>query len=279
MKKILDQINTEDKDYQLISKWKENQDTSIFNQIIKNHHWLVCKIAKNYRYSGLDQKDLVAEGILGLAIAMEKFDMEKNVKFSTYASYWIKAKMSSFVWKFKNTVYVSSNKLTRFMNEMYSDKPTELRNNIDKIAYEVFKKPMYHMHDKISGDLEWKDVLYDRSNLEEEYEEQEEMNLAQDLLKKSIVLLDKRSREILEDRWFNERPKTYREIAERYNLSVERIRQIELLALENLKKNVKHQMDQLESSVMGQLTVISIIRLIMVNILLFVLSRFFAVIN
>jgi RNA polymerase sigma-32 factor len=258
MKKILDQVNTNDKEYQIISKWKETQDGNLFNQIIKDHYWLIHQIAKNYRNSGLQYKDLVAEGVIGLAIALEKFDVEKSVKFSTYAGYWIKAKMNEFVWKFKNTVYISSNKLAKFIGEMMTNKP-DLKSNTDKIAYEVFRKPIYHMDDKISDDLQWKDVIQDKSNFSEDHEEYEDLNLAQELLKKSIILLDKRSREIIEDRWFVTKPKSYREIAERYNLSVERIRQIEISALETLKKNVKQQLDNMEGSIMGQLTIIKLI--------------------
>ncbi len=247
------QLDSE-REYQLISEWKKTQDSALLGQLIKDHEWLLRHVANNYRNSGLESQDLIAEGTLGLAIALEKFDPSRNIKFSTYATYWIKSKINNYVWKFKSLVHISSNKLAKFLTQLPKgqEHPEIIsRNKTDKIAYELFRKPIYSLDDTTSSETQWRDIVCDQKDIYQEINDTEDFKVCKKFLEKAMVLLDKRAKSIVSDRWFLEKPKTLSEIAEKYGITSERVRQIENQALQDLKQNINSQIFHVNHTAKG----------------------------
>lgn len=202
MKRVLKKEDS-DLETQDLSEWKIKNLNPKMETILNDHLNLIHSIVRNYSCVGISYDELFAEGVIGLIIALDKFQPEKNFKFSTYAFYWIRSKVSNFIRKFK----VNSN-----------NKKNSESNN-------------YIIGKKIVGD-EWEEF--------QSYENDSIENLdINDLAKNihiAIDLLTEKERLVIQKRFLNEKHLTLQEIADEFEMSKEGVRNIELRAVKKIKE-------------------------------------------
>ena len=261
-------VLSEEQERQLIYQFKEKGDLQAAQTLITSHLRLAVKIALTYRRYGLPTADLISEANIGLMQAVKKFDTSKNVRLSTYAILWIKAALNDFVlrsWSLVKIGTVAAQKklfynLGRIKARLglYDNKELEPK-VVKQIADElvVDEKDVVEMNRRLSGDsslntkaynnddedVEKLDLIADKSqNLERSLEAKQERNLKKQILAKSLAKLNEREQYIIKNRMLTENPLTLDEIGETFNISRERVRQIEKRAFEKLSAEVKNYM-------------------------------------
>ena len=249
---------TAEEEFELGKKLKHNNDLEAAKKLILSHLKLVIKIARSYSGYGLPVSDLVQEGNVGLMKAVKKFDVDKGVRLVSYAIFWIKAEIQEYVvknWRLvKNATTKAQRKLFFNLRSMKKTlKPLSV-DEIQSIANELnvkesdVKEMEYRMSgqeltidysDDDSDDDSFRPISYLEDKALNPYdtldENQTETNNLE-LLKNAMATLDDRSESIIRERWLgNDKAKTLNNLAKKYNVSAERIRQIEKIALEKLK--------------------------------------------
>ena len=251
----------------LVRQFKEKGDLQAAQKLITSHLRLAVKIALTYRHYGLPTADLISEANIGLMQAVKKFDINKNVRLSTYAMLWIKAALNDFVlrsWSLVKIGTVAAQKklfynLGRIKARLglYDNKelaPSEVK----QIAHElvVDERDVVEMNRRIGGDsslnvavghdddaVEAIDLLADKSqNIEGSYARREEAELKRRILLQALSKLNDREQYIVKNRMLTETPETLDEIGEKFQISRERVRQIEKRAFEKLSDEVKQSM-------------------------------------
>lgn len=258
---------TENEEYITAKEWKYNQDLKALDRLIKSHLRLVVKIAKGYSGYGLPLEELVAEGHVGILQATKKFDPEKGFKFSTYAHWWIKASIQDYILNSWSLVKMGTTaaqkklffKLRKAKNALDQEEQNTFLSNekILKISEELAVKPqeVIAMHERLSsqdsslnaplsknqdGHSEWIEwVSDDKHSHEEQILQQNEHDLRHTLFEKAFQKLKPKEQYVLSMRRLAEPHKTLEELAEELHLSKERIRQIENLSFEKVKKHIK----------------------------------------
>jgi RNA polymerase sigma-32 factor len=251
----------------LVREFKEKGNLQAAQKLITSHLRLAVKIALTYRRYGLPMADLISEANIGLMQAVKKFDMNKKVRLSTYAMLWIKAALNDFVlrsWSLVKIGTVAAQKklfynLGRIKARLgiYDNKELE-PNVVKKIAQElvVDERDVVEMNRRICGDtslnvtvgndddsVEAIDLLADKTqNIEGNYLRKEEAALKRRILLQALSKLNEREQYIVKNRMLTETPETLDEIGEKFNISRERVRQIEKRAFEKLSAEVKHAM-------------------------------------
>ncbi|MFO1242827.1 MAG: RNA polymerase sigma factor RpoH [Rickettsiales bacterium] len=248
-----------DEEYMLAKRWVEHGDYEAAHTLVTSHLRLVAKLAMGYRGYGLPVSELVAEGNIGLMQAVKRFDPEKGFRLSTYAMWWIRAAIQEFVLRSWSLVKVGTSAAQKrlFFNLKRLKKQINAIDGRDLTAEEVkmIAKELdvseddviaidrrmmahdQHLNAKIGedGDQEMMDLLpSEELNPEEAFSEQEERTSRRSLLKKALSKLTARERNIIEERRLNDNPKTLEELSQTYNISRERVRQIEARAMEKL---------------------------------------------
>lgn len=260
-------ILTEEQETQLIRDFKLNGNLEAAQKLITSHLRLAVKIALTYRRYGLPTADLISEANIGLMQAVKKFDMNKNVRLSTYAMLWIKAALNDFVlrsWSLVKIGTVAAQKklfynLGRIKARLglYDNKELE-PTVVKKIANElvVDEREVVEMNRRIGGDsslnirvgndddaVEAIDLLADKSqNLEGSLAQKQEAEYKRKLLLQALAKLNEREQYIVKNRMLAENPQTLDEIGDKFNISRERVRQIEKRAFEKLASEVKQSM-------------------------------------
>lgn len=261
-------VLSEDQERQLIYRFKEQGDLQAAQTLITSHLRLAVKIALTYRRYGLPTADLISEANIGLMQAVKKFDTAKNVRLSTYAILWIKAALNDFVlrsWSLVKIGTVAAQKklfynLGRIKARLglYDNKELEPK-VVKQIADElvVDEKDVVEMNRRLGGDsslntkaydnddeaVEKLDLVADKSqNLERSLEAKQEREFKKKILVKSLAKLNEREQYIIKNRMLTENPLTLDEIGETFNISRERVRQIEKRAFEKLSAEVKGYM-------------------------------------
>lgn len=251
----------------LVRQFKEKGDLQAAQKLITSHLRLAVKIALTYRRYGLPTADLISEANIGLMQAVKKFDTNKNVRLSTYAMLWIKAALNDFVlrsWSLVKIGTVAAQKklfynLGRIKARLglYDNKelaPSEVK----QIAHElvVDERDVVEMNRRIGGDsslnvavsrdddaVEAIDLLADKTqNIEGNYARREEAELKRRILLQALSKLNDREQYIVKNRMLTETPETLDEIGEKFQISRERVRQIEKRAFEKLSDEVKQSM-------------------------------------
>lgn len=261
-------VLSEEEERQLIYKFKEQGDLQAAQKLITSHLRLAVKIALTYRRYGLPTADLISEANIGLMQAVKKFDTRKNVRLSTYAILWIKAALNDFVlrsWSLVKIGTVAAQKklfynLGRIKARLglYDNKELDPK-VVKKIADElvVDEKDVVEMNRRLSGDsslntsaydnddeaVEKIDLIADKSqNIEMSLAAKQESAFKKQILAKSLAKLSEREQYIVKNRMLTENPLTLDEIGETFNISRERVRQIEKRAFEKLSSEVKNFM-------------------------------------
>ncbi len=252
-----------EEEFMLAKRWVEHQDPEAAEKLVTSHLRLVAKIAMGYRGYGLPIGEVISEGNVGLMQAVKKFDPDKGFRLSTYAMWWIRAAIQEYVlrsWSLVKMGTTAAQKklffnLRRLKGEMKAIEDGDLNpEQLKKIAttLNVKESEVESMNRRMSGggdsslnvpiggedgSGQWQDWLEDES-----YEAQDEaMGNAQEYDARKELLLDamqdlnEREQDILTQRRLAEKPKTLEELADVYNVSRERIRQIEQRAFEKLQ--------------------------------------------
>lgn len=261
-------VLSEEEETLLLKNFKENGDLAAAQKLITSHLRLAVKIALTYRHYGLPTADLISEANIGLMQAVKKFDINKNVRLSTYAILWIKAALNDFVlrsWSLVKIGTVAAQKklfynLGRIKARLGIYENKELAPSVvKKIAQElvVDEKDVVEMNQRISGDtslnsaahnnddeqVEKIDLLADKSqNIEGKLEQKQEAEMRRKILQSCLAKLNEREQYIVKTRMLTDNPQTLEDIGAKFNISRERVRQIEKKAFEKLSAEVRAAM-------------------------------------
>jgi RNA polymerase sigma-32 factor len=250
-----------DQEYQLAKRWREQGDREAADQLIKSHLRLAAKIAMGYRGYGLPMAEIISEGNVGLMQALNRFEPERDVRFSTYAMWWIKASIQDYILRSWSLVKIGTTaaqrklffKLRSAKNKIAALESGDLHpDHVALIAkdLDVTNQEVVQMNRRLVGDKsinapvheggetgEWQDRLIDESPSPEAIVlEQNEKEHRLGALMAAVEVLNGRERVIFEARHLADEPETLEELAEKFNISRERIRQIEVRAFEKVKK-------------------------------------------
>lgn len=252
-----------DEEFTLAKQWVEKGDTAAAEKMVTSHLRLVAKIAMGYRGYGLPIGEVISEGNVGLMQAVKKFDPDKGFRLSTYAMWWIRAAIQEYVlrsWSLVKMGTTAAQKklffnLRRMKGEMKAIDDGDLKpEHLEQIATKLNVKPIEvtNMNRRMSyggdsslnvtigtedGSSEWQDWLEDETDSQEDMlGESQEYDARMDLLADAMSNLNEREQHIIRERRLSDSPKTLEELAVIYNVSRERIRQIEARAFEKLQE-------------------------------------------
>ena len=256
-------VLTREEELELTTEFFETEDVKLAHKLVIAHLRFVVHIAKSYAGYGLPIADIIQEGNVGLLKAVTKFDPNKGVRLVSFAVHWIKAEIHEFILKNWRIVKIATTKAQRklFFNLRSKKKNTGWLTDEEakRIAKEldVSVKEVMHMENRLnSADSAFdaptdeednekafspSQYLEDNSFNPEDIAEQknyEDVNHA--ALLKNISALDKRSQDIIRARWLDDNKITLNELADKYSVSAERIRQIEATAFKKLKTALVH---------------------------------------
>jgi RNA polymerase sigma-32 factor len=245
-------------EHDLAVRLRDHKDLQAAQTLVTSHIRFVVRIARNYSGYGLALPDLVQEGTIGLMKAVKRFDPDMGVRLVSFAVHWIKAEIHEYILKNWRIVKVATTKAQRklFFNLRSAKKRLGWfsQEEIDSVAQDLGVKPetVLEMESRLSG----QDIAFDGPQQDDEESVtaapagylsdmrmepatllehvDSETQMKQQLLD-AIQDLDARSREVLEARWLSDNKATLHELAERFQVSAERIRQIEKNALNKLK--------------------------------------------
>jgi len=250
------------RELELAHRWRDEQDEAALDALVGSHLRLVFKMAKGFQGYGLPLSDLVAEGNVGLMQAARKFDPDKGFRFATYASWWIRAAIQEYVlhnWSLvkigttaaQKKLFFSLRRLKARMRELDSgDLPAEtvasIARELDVPAAEVVEMNRRLTVDRSlnaplgeDGDAQWQDTLVDeRASQESLVADSQERQQRAQFLKLGLDVLNDRERQILVARRLTDEPVTLEELSQRFHVSRERVRQLEVRAFEKLQKAV-----------------------------------------
>jgi len=243
--------------------WRDRGDRQALDELIGSHLRLVVKLARGFAGYGLPLADLVAEGNVGLMQAAEKFDPDRGFRFATYAMWWIRAAIQEYIlhsWSLVKIGTTAAQKKLFFNLRRLKARLQEfeqgdlLPETVASIAkdLDVPESEVVEMNRRLSGpdnslnammggeaDSEWLELLPDeRPSQELLIGDLEEGRRRRDLLGAALKKLNPREREIVVERRLKDEPATLEELSHRYAVSRERIRQIEVRAVEKLQKAV-----------------------------------------
>jgi RNA polymerase sigma-32 factor len=255
-----------EEEFMLGKSWKEHGDTKAAHKLITSHLRLVAKIAMGYRGYGLPIGEVISEGNIGLMQAVKKFEPDKGFKLATYAMWWIKASIQEYVlrsWSLVKIGTTASQKklffnLRKIKGRIQALEEGDLKpENVKYIAKTlgVDESDVISMNRRMSGDSslnsplradadgdgEWQDWLVDDKDSQESVlAENQESEMRNGLLGDALTKLNDRERRVIEARKLQDEPATLDDLSKEFNVSRERIRQIEVRAFEKLQKAVKN---------------------------------------
>jgi RNA polymerase sigma-32 factor len=255
-----------EEEYMLAKRWAEEQDTEAAHRMVTSHLRLAAKIAMGYRGYGLPQAEVISEANVGLMQAVKRFDPEKGFRLATYAMWWIRASIQEYIlrsWSLVKLGTTSAQKklffnLRKAKARIGALEEGDLRPEaVKKIAHDlgVTEDEVISMNRRMAGSdaslnatvgaegegsMQWQDWLEDEdADQATAYEEQDELQARRELLAKAMDVLNDRERDILTQRRLSDEAVTLEELSTQYDVSRERIRQIEVRAFEKLQKRMR----------------------------------------
>jgi RNA polymerase sigma-32 factor len=254
-----------DQEYRLAKRWLEQGDRDAANQLVTSHLRLAAKIAMSYRGYGLPMAEIISEGNVGLMQALNRFEPERGFRFATYAMWWIRASIQEYILRSWSLVKIGTTTNQRrlfFKLRSAKSKVAALENgdlHPDQVALiakslNVADRDVVEMNRRLEGDKsinvplredseigEWQDHLVDQSPSPETIVvEQDATDRRLNALTAAIDVLNERERHIFEARHLTDEPPTLEELADKFDVSPERIRQIEVRAFEKVQKATKN---------------------------------------
>ena len=254
-------------EYMFAKRWKEHEDPEAARRLVTSHLRLVAKIAMGYRGYGLPLSEIVSEGNVGLMQAVKRFDPDRGFRLATYAMWWIRASIQEYVlrsWSMvKMGTTAAQKKLFFNLRKAKSNigaieegdlTPAHTAKLADQLG--VTETEVTEMNRRLSGpdsslnaplrsesESEWQDWLADETaDQETRLAEREEMGDRHELLVNAMKDLTERERDIIEARRLRDEPATLEELSQKYGVSRERVRQIEVRAFEKLQRGMKSAM-------------------------------------
>ena len=255
-----------EEEYMLAKRWVEEQDTEAAHKMVTSHLRLAAKIAMGYRGYGLPQAEVISEANVGLMQAVKRFDPEKGFRLATYAMWWIRASIQEYIlrsWSLVKLGTTSAPKtlffnLRKAKSRIGALEDGDLRpEHVQRIAHDlgVTEDEVISMNRRLSGGdaslnatvgqegegtMQWQDWLEDEdADQAADYEERDELESRRALLAEAMEVLNDREKDILTQRRLADRAVTLEELSGQYDVSRERIRQIEVRAFEKLQKRMR----------------------------------------
>ena len=253
-------ILSAEQEKELAERYYYDEDLEAAKQLILSHMRFVIHIARGYLGYGLPLADLIQEGNIGLMKAVKRFDPNVGVRLVSFAVHWVKAEIHEYVLKNWRIVKVATTKAQRKL--FFNLRKTKHRlawfneDEIQKVADDLGVSPqeVREMESRMTG----QDLGFDlpvgeddseaytpsmylednSSNFADELEDEEQMGEATAQLAYALSTLDERSQDIIKTRWLDENKATLQELADKYNISAERVRQLENAALKKIKDAV-----------------------------------------
>ena len=250
-------------EYMLAKRWREHEDPGAAHRLVTSHLRLVAKIAMGYRGYGLPISEVVSEGNVGLMQAVKRFEPDKGFRLATYAMWWIRASIQEYIlrsWSLVKMGTTASQKklffnLRRAKSQISALDEGDMRpDQVTTIARRlgVSEKDVIDMNRRMSGDAslnsplreasegEWQDWLVDdAASQEHTLAEREETGNRLAALRKALGVLNPRERRIFEARRLADEPMTLEALSDEFDISRERVRQIEVRAFEKIQSAVK----------------------------------------
>ena len=252
-------ILTPEEEYSLAIELYDNGDLSAARKLVLAHMRFVAFIAHGYKGYGLEQADLIQEGMIGLMKAVKRFDPYKKVRLSSFAVYWIRAEIHEYIFKNWKIVKIATTKAQRKLffklkqakahiyTSLTNDQAEEIANDLG-----VRKQDVIEMESR----LQLNDVAFEIHDDEDSYTPEqyladqnqtpEQLLLSdrnredqQHQLYQALSSLDKRSIDILQSRYLKEEKATLHTLADKYGVSAERVRQLENKAIKKLKERLE----------------------------------------
>jgi RNA polymerase sigma-32 factor len=248
---------TAEEEHRLARRFRDEGDLEAARQLVLSHLRLVVAIARGYLGYGLPHADLIQEGNIGLMKAVKRYDPERGVRLVSFAIHWIKAEMHEYILRNWRLVKVATTKAQRklFFNlrSMKKGLAPLTTKDVKRVADELRVKPeeVVEMETRLSGqelafegdrddEEAYAPAHYLADETAEPYrllEAEESERVRNEGLQQALATLDPRSRRIVEARWLREKDAaTLHDLAAEFNVSAERIRQIEAKALDKMKK-------------------------------------------
>jgi len=251
-------------EYMLAKRWREHEDTDAAHRLVTSHLRLVAKIAMGYRGYGLPINEVIAEGNIGLMQAVKRFEPERGFRLATYAMWWIRASIQEYIlrsWSLVKLGTTAAQKklffnLRRVKGQIEALEEGDLRpEHVSAIATRlgVPEEEVVNMNRRLASpdsslnaplggesDSEWQDWLADDAvDQETQFAETEELEARRTLLSTALEELTPRERDILQARRLRDEPMTLEDLSVKYDISRERVRQIEVRAFEKLQAKMK----------------------------------------
>ena len=255
-----------EEEYMLAKRWVEEQDTKAAHRMVTSHLRLAAKIAMGYRGYGLPQAEVISEANVGLMQAVKRFDPEKGFRLATYAMWWIRASIQEYIlrsWSLVKLGTTSGQKklffnLRKAKNRIGALEEGDLHpDNVTRIATDlgVTETEVISMNRRMSGGdaslnatvgsegegtMQWQDWLEDEdADQATDYEERDELETRREMLAEALDVLNDREKDILTQRRLSDKTVTLEDLSSQYDVSRERIRQIEVRAFEKLQKRMR----------------------------------------
>ena len=261
-----------DDEQRLARRWRDHRDTRALHRLVEPHMRLVISIAARYRAYGLPQADLVQEGNVGLMQAAERFDPDREVRFSTYASWWIRSAIQEYVlrnWSIVRTGTTAAQKAlffnlrrlqARIERSGRSASTPQAAAEIAKIL-RVPTRDVDSMRDRLAAsdrslnapladeaDAEWQDVLPDdRPGPEEIVRNAHDTKTRSKWIESALSELSPREQTIVRERRLTDQTRTLESLGDSLGISKERVRQIEQEALNKLREAILRRAGDLEA--------------------------------
>jgi len=251
-------------EYMLAKRWQEHEDAKAAQKLVTSHLRLVARIAMGYRGYGLPIGEVISEGNVGLMQAVKRFDPDKGFRLATYAMWWIRAAIQEYIlrsWSLVKMGTTASQKklffnLRKAKSQLQALEEGDLRpDQVKTIATNlgVPEEDVISMNRRLGGDAslnaplradsesgEWQDWLVDEGpDQETQLAESEELGRRREYLEAAMDGLNERERRIFTARRLADDPLTLEELSSEFNVSRERIRQIEVRAFEKVQKAVQ----------------------------------------
>jgi RNA polymerase sigma-32 factor len=252
-----------EQEYMLAKRWKEHEDPQAAHKLVTSHLRLVAKIAMGYRGYGLPLSELISEGNVGMMQAVKRFDPDRGFRLATYAMWWIRAAIQEYIlhsWSLVKMGTTAAQKKLFFNLRQLKGRLEQFEagdlspESVAMIAAEldVPEKDVVEMNRRMSaadgslnvtltedGEAEWLDRLVDEGPSQETVlVEADEMAQRRKLLGEAMARLNAREREILVERRLRDEPLTLEDLSRRFHVSRERIRQLEVRAVDKLRKGM-----------------------------------------
>lgn len=250
-----------EQEFMLAKRWREHGDVDAAHELVTSHLRLVAKIAMGYRGYGLPVSELIAEGNIGMMQAVKRFEPDRGFRLATYAMWWIRASIQEYIlrsWSLVKLGTTAAQKklffnLRRIKGQLKAIDDGDLPpDTVKQIATKLgvpedevvsmnrrLTAPDHSLNAplRVDGEGEWQDWLVDdQPSQETRLADDQELTQRRTLLSQAMTGLNDREREILNERRLKDEPSTLEDLSQRFGISRERVRQIEVRAFEKLQK-------------------------------------------